>query len=472
VSPGNSIACSTTGANALWYGQGAIAIDFLQLGADATGAAGWTQGYVLEDGAVQRPIGAPGSGAYYEWDVTAGRGTVSIGSGSTAPVGTVLELQYLAVYPFHAIYSAGSPPRTYRETHPEIIDYAAGVALAESIYARESVDRRELEVVTDVDGFLPGQALDVDTTYRGGITAIFLVASVRVTLINDDIWEYALTGQQSDAYQGSYVEQWKTLTSGGSGSAAPAASLTPSGTAVSLTGDVVGATSGSIIDTTLVATAVAGEGLEDDGANNLQVKLDGATLERSAAGLKVASGIVSPALVLLETRTASASASLNFTTRNAPGQSGATFQSDYDEYLIEIVNIVNGSAAIPRFRCSTNGGSSYDAGANYDWGWGFVFNGTPGSIFGAGASGIDWRNGNTTLAANGSWNGSLRLFAPLGALYKAFIGQIAMRDNSSGQVFFNGGGSYNSVTAVNALQAIPSAGTFTSGAVRIYGVAK
>lgn len=38
--------------------------------------------------------------------------------------------------------------------------------------------------------------------------------------------------------------------------------------------------------------------------------------------------------VLLETRSAAAGAAITFTTRNAPGQSGATFQDDFDEYVI------------------------------------------------------------------------------------------------------------------------------------------
>lgn len=225
---GNAIPVSASAANSFWYGQGGIPLSAMQLGSDATDANGWTQGYVLENGAVAQPVGAPGSGAYYEWDATAGRGTISVGGGSAAPVGTVLELKYLAVFPFHARYPTPTPssPRTYREAHPEIASYADGVALAQSIYARVSADRRDLEVQTDVDGFLPGQRLTVDITPRGGIDADFLLASVRVVILSDVDWEYTLAAQEAAVYQGSYVEQWKALTSGG-GSSSTAASLTP-----------------------------------------------------------------------------------------------------------------------------------------------------------------------------------------------------------------------------------------------------
>jgi len=218
---GNAITvASSHEAIAFWYGEGAIPRSTLQLGADATGVAGWTQGYILEDGAVARTIGTAPGQATYLWDVTDGRGTISVDLGPAPAQYTVLELKYLAVFPFHAIVSSGSPPRTFREAHPEIVEYAAGIALATQILARESADRRELEVFTDVDGFLPGQALTVDTTHRGGIDALFLVATVRIKLVNAELWEYSISNQQTDEYAGSYVDQWKSLTSGGGGSAA------------------------------------------------------------------------------------------------------------------------------------------------------------------------------------------------------------------------------------------------------------
>ena len=218
---GDAIAVSTSSAALLWYGEGTIPLDHLQLGADPSGAAGWTQGYILENGTLAQPLGGA-----YTWDVLDGRGTITA---ATAPeAGTLLELRYLAVFPFHAIYSTGTPRITFRENHPEIDNYAAGLALAQRIHARESADRRELEITTDVDGFLPGQALEIDTSYRGGIVADFLVATVRISLVNADLWEYSITAQQSDEYAGSFVEQWKALTSGSSSSSstAPPATLT------------------------------------------------------------------------------------------------------------------------------------------------------------------------------------------------------------------------------------------------------
>lgn len=231
---GDSIAVSETSGAIFWYGEGTIPLDHLQLGSDPSGAAGWTQGYILENGATAVPLGA----GQYSWNVNAGRGTIT--AAVAPPEYTILELRYSAVLPFHVRYPAtlppGTAPITFRETHTEIDNYASGLALAQQIYNRESNDRRELEVFTDVDGFLPGQALTVDTTYRGGIDDDFLVATVRINLVNADLWEYRITAQEADTYAGSFVEQWKALTSGSSSSATTPATVTPGD--VSAAGDV------------------------------------------------------------------------------------------------------------------------------------------------------------------------------------------------------------------------------------------
>ena len=77
----------------------------------------------------------------------------------------------------------------------------------------------------------------------------------------------------------------------------------------------------------------------------------------------------SGALTLLEQHTASASSSLDFTT---------AITSTYDEYLIEFVGIVPATDAVEmQLRMSTNGGSSYDSGANYsDTGFAITLTGT------------------------------------------------------------------------------------------------
>lgn len=179
----------------------------------------------------------------------------------------------------------------------------------------------------------------------------------------------------------------------------------------------------------------------------------------------------SGALVLLESHTASASASLDFTTRNATGQSGATIQSDYDEYIVEVLNIVTASNTQLGWRMSTNGGSSYDSGSNYEWQAGFAYSGSDGRD-GTTATRMDWRNTSTTINANTGYNGTFRLVQPGSSLWKPFYGNCFVYDSSIGMLTFHWSGIYKSTTAVNAFQLIAASGNLTSGTVRAYGVAK
>ena len=181
------------------------------------------------------------------------------------------------------------------------------------------------------------------------------------------------------------------------------------------------------------------------------------------------------ALVLLESHTASASASLDFTTRNATGQSGATFQSDFDEYVIEAINLIPATDNVDfLLRVSTDGGSSYDSGANYGRALRLdsaSFNVVLGANSGLTAL-IAVANVDTTTT-QASLNLSIRLFNPLSAAnYKAATVQGTFKNNDANYYAVTGSGWYLSATAVNAFRCAFSSGNITSGTVRVYGVAK
>jgi hypothetical protein len=174
-------------------------------------------------------------------------------------------------------------------------------------------------------------------------------------------------------------------------------------------------------------------------------------------------------LNLIEQHTASSSASLDFTT---------CFTSTYDEYQIEMVNLVPATDnvnAIMRF--STDGGSSYDSGNNYQTAaYRFVFNsagaggGTAQSSLGIdGGGGVDALDNSTSYGLVGSY----KVYSPLSAsLYKRVIGQVSMQTNGNSLMSAVYVGSYESATAVNAFRVLMSSGNIASGTVRCYGVAK
>lgn len=188
--------------------------------------------------------------------------------------------------------------------------------------------------------------------------------------------------------------------------------------------------------------------------------------------------------VLLESHTASSSASLDFTTRNATGQSGATFQSDYDVYVIDVMDLrAATAAAVVRLQVSDDGGSSYKT-SGYSWSQNNVIIGgtTTGSNGAGSAASIQlWGDsagvGQGTGATN-TMSGTFRLFNPLGtATFKYLRGEGIghYNTNSSWYQFSMGGFWYNSGSgtgALNAFRVLYSSGNITSGIVRVYGIGK
>lgn len=171
-----------------------------------------------------------------------------------------------------------------------------------------------------------------------------------------------------------------------------------------------------------------------------------------------------PGLVLLESKTASSSASLAFTN---------SFSSSYDTYMIQFVSVkpaTNNQALLAQV--STNGGSSYISTGTYRWGqWRYASGAQSGAWGGSNTDTswhIDFQSSNSAsapgLAAtvwlsdvlnNPAWNGCFTEF-----------------DGSN----YLGAQSYGSTTTpttgVNAIQFLFASGNIASGTIRIYGLAK
>jgi hypothetical protein len=176
----------------------------------------------------------------------------------------------------------------------------------------------------------------------------------------------------------------------------------------------------------------------------------------------------SGALVLLEQHTASASASLDFTT---------CISSTYDEYQIELVNVYPGTTGqTTRMRMSVNGGSTYPT-STYNWA---SFRASSAGSATAGSvsdSSIDLSGGGpqATTASAGGVTGTFKLFSPAaGATISVRVmGQSATYDGTAAP-WVNAvvNGIYGSAAPVNAFQVFFSSGTVASGTIRCYGIAK
>ena len=177
------------------------------------------------------------------------------------------------------------------------------------------------------------------------------------------------------------------------------------------------------------------------------------------------------ALVLLEQHTASNSATLDFTT---------AISAAYDEYLIEVLDLLPATAgAAPLLCVSTDGGSTFQASAYY---WSQNNTQIGGATGGAnGASNVSdivlWGDSAGAGQGNGAANtfsGSFRLFNPLGtATYKYVRGEGLGHYNGNNSWYqFSMGGFWLATTAVNAFRVLYSSGNIASGTIRVYGIAK
>lgn len=192
----------------------------------------------------------------------------------------------------------------------------------------------------------------------------------------------------------------------------------------------------------------------------------------SPSGALTISGIGSPGMILLEEHTASASAEVDFTT---------CITATYTEYQIFVDNAIpttNADSILMQF--STNGGSTYDTGANYNWSmhWTGSAASSDNSLFVNPDNQINL-NGTTVtvsnLAANGGVQSRITLFNPgsatadKGVLYNT----RAAFSGSTNWYQITAQGTYAITTAVNAFRFKPTgSNTIASGSFRCYGMAK
>jgi hypothetical protein len=170
----------------------------------------------------------------------------------------------------------------------------------------------------------------------------------------------------------------------------------------------------------------------------------------------------SGSFVLVEEHTASSSAELDFTT---------CFTSTYDDYQVEVVNLVPASNGVFfGIQFSTNGGSTYDSGTNYTWS-GLRFTSSASALAGSNAQGSIIITGGSVVNTGTSIGlvGTIHMYDPLnGSLALQVSGQSSTNDGNVYAGFYVG--SYNVVAAVNAFRVLTSSGNIASGTVRCYGL--
>lgn len=218
------------------------------------------------------------------------------------------------------------------------------------------------------------------------------------------------------------------------------------------------------------ATAVLNALVGDSGSGGTKGLAPAPAAGDAAAGkfLKADGTWVAPSggggLVLLNTQTVTNAASLDFT---------SVITSTYDEYLIEILNLIPlTNTADPWVRVSTDNGSTFEV-TNYAW----IkdLNSTTANVgsFGNASDskisfGVDLDSSSISRC-----NGSFKLFNPLSASFeKSIRGNAVMFQQSTGlRIQSDFSGWWTQATAINALRIMMSTGNITVTA-RIYGITK
>lgn len=211
---------------------------------------------------------------------------------------------------------------------------------------------------------------------------------------------------------------------------------------------------------TLTVTAVSGEGSGDGNISSgetLRWALSVDALDQLKADIKASTG-----LVLLETKTASASASLAFTT---------SITSTYNNYLVVLEDLLPATNGVDLLlQVSTDGGSTYLA-TNYTGGY-WVWSSGGGGAGSTGTTSFKLATSQSNNSSNRRVNGTIEIHNPLGTSnYKDIYSRISGYDGSS-QYTYLSTGTNTVTTAINAFKIYFSSGNITSGTAYCYGIAK
>lgn len=123
---------------------------------------------------------------------------------------------FTAQYPFAVVADSGaSPVVEIVQTAPDIMDYDAGLEMAEGLLARASGTQKTIEFLTLTSGLAPGQDLSIVLADRALNVPSAFLQIVDIRLVMATWWEYRVTAIEGNDYLGSYLDFYRIQSGGG-----------------------------------------------------------------------------------------------------------------------------------------------------------------------------------------------------------------------------------------------------------------
>ena len=181
----------------------------------------------------------------------------------------------------------------------------------------------------------------------------------------------------------------------------------------------------------------------------------------SGSGITSAAGYTTDALHLIETQTASASATIDF-----------VLPAGYFKFVVAFDTVVPATDNVQLyFRTSTDGGSTFDSGAsNYRYAY-QGYNDAAAAVTGssAGATFIPITHSDVGSATDEFVSGEVNIYNPAATAQTAMIFDTLMVNTGSYTYVIDGVGRRLSAADVDAIQFLFSSGNIASGTFKLYG---
>jgi len=211
----------------------------------------------------------------------------------------------------------------------------------------------------------------------------------------------------------------------------------------------------------------AGNLITYDASGDPAAVLTGSTnqvLTSNGAGAAPTFQDLNPGLTLLATASASASASVEFT---------SGIDSTYDHYIIEIANLTTSNNGALELHYSTDGGSTY-LSSGYGYANHHMFASTGAAVANSASFPYIPLTNNLSTTSGLASSGIVHLFEPSNTSSETYtIIDFINWSGSSGNLLINHVGGTNSTTsAVTAVRFVKTSGTITTGGFKLYGVRK